>query len=73
MSSLDMVAFINATREAGKAEVRHDNFLAKVPNVLGYSASTEFLGQAIVPISNGATRKVPVYNLPRREAILSFP
>ena len=70
MSSLDMVAYINATREAGKPELRHDHFLAKVPNVLGYSASPKFLGQAIVPISNGATRTIPVYNFPRREAML---
>ena len=73
MSSLDMVAYINATREAGKTEVLHKNFLAKVPTVIGYSASAEFLAQAIVPISNGATRMSPVYNFPRREAMLSFP
>ncbi len=65
-----MVAYINSTREPGQPEVRHDHFLAKVPTVLGFSASPKFLGQAIVPISNGATRSTPVYNFPRREAML---
>jgi hypothetical protein len=42
MSSLQMVAYINSTREPGQAEVRHDNFMAKVPNVLGYSLALNF-------------------------------
>lgn len=70
MSSLDMVAFINATRESGKAELRHDHFLAKVPNVLGYSSSPKFLGHDNVVVGKGATRRIPVYNFPRREAML---
>ena len=71
MSSLDMVAYINATREAGKPEVRHDNFLGKVPNVLGYSLSTKFLGHKDIAFGvNGQTRRSPVYNFPRREAML---
>lgn len=70
MSSLDMVAYINATREAGKPELRHDHFMAKVPNVLGYSMSTKFFAHIEIPGPNGGTRKSPVYNFPRREAML---
>lgn len=65
-----MVAYINATREAGKTELRHDNFMAKVPNVLGYSSSPKFLGHDNVVVGKGATRRISVYNFPRREAIL---
>jgi hypothetical protein len=74
MSSLDMgnpSGFINATREPGEPELLHKNFLAKVPNVLGYSVSAKFLAHTNVPIGmHGQTRQSPVYNLPRREAIL---
>ena len=70
MSSLDMVAFINATRESGKAELRHADFLAKVPNVLGHSMSTKFFAYIEVPGPRGGTRQSPVYNFPRREAML---
>jgi hypothetical protein len=73
MSSLDMVAYINATREAGKAELQHGHFLAKVPNVLGYSSSLKFLSHVQIPGPKGAIRNSPIYNFPRREAILSFP
>lgn len=71
MSSLDMVAYINATREAGKAELQHKHFLAKVPSVIGYSLSAEFLAHKNIAFgSNGQTRQSPVYNFPRREAML---
>lgn len=70
MSSLDMVAFINATREAGKAELSHKNFLAKVPSVIGYSMSAKFSAHIEIPGPNGGTRQSPVYNFPRREAML---
>jgi hypothetical protein len=36
ISSLDMVAYINATRVADRPELQHKHFLAKVPSVLGY-------------------------------------
>jgi len=51
MSSLEMVDFINATREEGASELRHDNFMAKVPSVLGEDQSPQFLGDYTV--SNG--------------------
>lgn len=71
MSSLDMVAFINATREAGKAELLHKSFLAKVPSVLGYDVSAKYFAHTNVAIGmHGQTRQSPVYNFPRREAML---
>lgn len=66
MSSLDMVAYINATREAGKPELRHTHFLAKVPSVLGYIDSAKFLAQ----YKDSTGRSLPCYNFPRREAML---
>jgi hypothetical protein len=35
MTSLELVSFINASRELGAAELRHSDFLEKVPTVLG--------------------------------------
>lgn len=69
MSSIDMVAYINATREAGSPEVRHDNFMTKVPKVLGEKAAPKFLGTALYHV-NSATRERLVYNFPEREANL---
>jgi hypothetical protein len=70
MSSLDMVAYINSTREPGSAEVRHDNFMAKVPNVLGVKTAPEYLGTVLYSSGNGTKREQAVYNFPRREAML---
>lgn len=64
MSSLDMVAYINSTREPGSAEVAHGDFLKKVPFVIGNAGnfSSVYIG------GNGQER--PCYNFPRREAML---
>ncbi len=35
MTSLELVDLINSQREAGAAELRHDSFMVKVPQVLG--------------------------------------
>jgi hypothetical protein len=35
MTSLELVEFINASRVPGEATLRHDSFMAKVPEVLG--------------------------------------
>lgn len=70
MSSLDMVNYINATRQPGEAELRHDHFMAKVPTVI--KAAPKFSGTAFYTV-NGAQRSQAVYNFPRREAMLSFP
>lgn len=66
MSSLEMVSYINSTRKAGDAEVRHDNFLPKVTRVLGGIAALKF--QGYYKGANG--KQSPLYNFPRREAML---
>jgi hypothetical protein len=62
MSSLDMVAYINATRKPGEAELLHFSFLAKVPQVLKDAKS--FLSNYL----DSYGRQQPCYNFPRREA-----
>lgn len=66
MSSVEMVALINATLQDGEAELRHDNFMAKVPKVLGENDAPKFIGTQ--KYGNNNERKI--YNLPRREAML---
>ena len=71
MSSLEMVDFINAYKAGtGWPKLRHADFLAKVPKVLGAEPSTKFFAHAPIAIGSGATPQSPVYNFPRREAIL---
>jgi hypothetical protein len=70
MSSLDMVAYINATRESGKAELRHDDFMRKVPNVLGYAAAPKFYGTGFYLNGTGSKVSRTICNFPRREAML---
>ncbi|MBH3383813.1 phage antirepressor protein [Pseudomonas juntendi] len=65
MTSLELVELINATREPGQGELRHDNFMAKVPKVLGICAP-KFLGTQ----SYGNNNTRPIYRLPKREACL---
>ena len=65
MSSLELVAFINDSRQAGEAELTHADFLKKVPKVLNGDDgkfSSVYLGK------NGQER--PCYNFPKREACL---
>lgn len=69
MSSLELVAIINEMRGSGKAELRHDNFMAKIESHPGIT-SPKFLGHVDVPGPNGATRKSKCYHLPKREAEL---
>jgi uncharacterized small protein (DUF1192 family) len=65
MTSLELVDFINSLRKEGDVELRHDNFMAKVPKVLGDNAPT-FLGTQ--NYGNNNTRSI--YILPKREACL---
>lgn len=65
MTSLELVQFINNQREAGASELRHADFLEKVPKVLGADErkfSSVYLG------GNGQER--PCYVFPKREACL---
>ena len=66
MSSIDMVAYINASREAGKAEVSHNDFMKKVPKVLG-----EGVGKFSHTYTHPQNGQVyPKYDFPEREATL---
>lgn len=68
MSSLDIVEYINHIRKPGVGILRHDNFMTKVPDVLGEKAAPKFQGTAFYTV-NGAKREQKVYNFPRKEAI----
>ena len=70
MSSLELVEFINSQRKEGEVELRHDNFMAKVPKVLGEEAAPKFLGAAFYTNGTGAKVERKVYNFPKREACL---
>lgn len=65
MSSVELVQLINDMREEGKAELRHDTFLAKVEKVLG-EAHQNFLGT----YKDRSNRESKCYHLPKREASL---
>lgn len=66
MSSLELVAFINDSRQAGEAKLRHDNFMVKVPKVLGKGAQN-FLDTYIHPQNS---QKYLRYLFPKREACI---
>ena len=75
MSSLEMVDYINSERIADAnsrymavqaAELRHDDFLRKVPKVLGEEVARNFAGY--YKASNG--KQNPMYSFPKREACL---
>lgn len=68
MSSLELVAFINAERDDKQSKLRHDHFMAKVPKVLG-DAAPDFLGTNEY-VANGVTHQRRIYNFPKREACL---
>lgn len=65
MSSLELVKFINSQRGPDEAELRHNNFMAKVPKVLGADVA-KFL--ATQKYGNSNSRDI--YNFPKREACL---
>ena len=79
MTSLELVDFINmfrkarAEKEGGEfpskefPELRHDNFMAKVTEVLGIKADLAFK-ESYQPVEGG--RSYPCYRFPKREACL---
>lgn len=69
MSSLDIVDYINHIRKPGSAILRHDDFMRKVPTVLGEIASPKFYGEAKYAIGNSAFATRKIYNFPSKEAI----
>jgi hypothetical protein len=65
MSSVEIVEVINQLRPAGKAELRHDNFMKKMrkhPGINGLNF------QGVYSDPKGEQR--PLYYLPKREAEL---
>lgn len=67
MSSLELVDFINSNRELQEPFLRHDNFMAKVPQVLGEGGVLKFKDTYTHP-QNG--QQYPCYRFPKREACL---
>lgn len=70
MSSIEMVDFINSTRKEGQSELRHDNFMVKVPKVLGELIAPKFLGGNRFTNGKGGVQDRVIYNFPKREAML---
>ena len=73
MSSIEILEIINEARKVESERtglkwiyLRHDNFMSKVPKVLGEENAPKFLGTQ--KYGNNNSRQV--YNLPQREAFL---
>jgi hypothetical protein len=66
MTSLELVEFINASRDVGASELRHDHFMTKVPQVLGQDNAPKFLGTQTYGNNNIRS----IYNFSKREACL---
>lgn len=66
MTSLDLVDYINSQRKEGESELRHDHFMAKVPQVLGETVAPNF--RDYYKASNG--KQNPMFRFPKREACL---
>ncbi len=67
MSSLELVDFIDEQRAAGEPVLRHDNFMVKVPQVLGERGALKFKDTYVHP-QNG--QPYPCYRFPKRIACL---
>lgn len=66
MTSLELVDFINSQRSESESTLRHDDFLRKVPIVLGEEDARKFTGN----YKDSMNRKKPCYVFPKREACL---
>ena len=65
MSSVELVEVINTMRDEGKAELRHDNFMAKIAAHPAID-SPKYLGQ----YKDSTGRSLKCYHLPKRECEL---
>ncbi len=65
MSSLEIVKYINDSREVGKAELRHESFMVKVKKVLK-GGEQKFLSS----YKSLQNKDLPMYVFPKREATL---
>ena len=70
MTSLEMVEFLNSQRGPDESELRHDNFMSKVPQVIGNERALKFRATYEIPGPNNSKRSAPCYLLPKREACL---
>ena len=66
MTSLELVDYINSQRGDGESELRHRDFTAKVPKVLGEEMSEKFR----TSLKDAYGRDQPGYAFPKREACL---
>ena len=68
MTSLELVEYINDSRKFDEKPVklRHADFMAKVPKVLGFELSEKFRSVYL----DTTSRTLPCYRLPKREACL---
>jgi phage antirepressor YoqD-like protein len=66
MTSLELVEFINSQRSEDEAELRHRDFTAKAPRVLGEEMSEKFR----TSLKDAYGRDQPGYRFPKREACL---
>lgn len=66
MSSLELVDYINSTRQEGEPKLAHSDFLKKVPAVLGAEVAGNF--SCYYTAANG--KRNPCYRFPKREACL---
>lgn len=67
VTSLELVEFINSQRGEGEAVLRHDDFMRKVPKVLGEEGARKF-SDTYIHSQNGQTYQC--YRFPKREACL---
>lgn len=67
ITSLELVEFVNGQRGTSEAELRHRDFCAKVPKVLGEGVCEKFRAPHTNP-QNGQVYYI--YKLPKREACL---
>jgi phage antirepressor YoqD-like protein len=72
MTSLELVDFINELRknEAGTAVLRHDDFMRKVPRIIGELSAPKFYGTDQYEKGKGAYGTRTIYRFPKREATL---
>lgn len=66
MTSLEIVEFINSRRPEGSAELRHADFMAKVPKVLGEVGERNFS----FTYFDSQNKERPCYRFPKRESML---
>ncbi len=66
MLSTEIVKIINEMREEGAAELRHNDFMAKILKVLGEDGARKFSHT----YRDSQNKERPCYNLPKREAQL---